>query len=256
VGSPPVLGNQRIGSARIAELLARQGMQSGRASGLATWEPFEEERVVVKLSSALAEDGSLRSLSEDHRKLTYYWGRIAYRGSTFEPEFATPIDVWCRRRPGGHPCKGQLVITGCDLGSECPLIHWRCPECGDGGAFEDWAGTAFDSSEHEGADLDKPERFRFNQNEWRMLQQLRQPSKRVLSLLFSARIDPDGCEMRGARAEFEELYEGFELVCLGQVSQRAKDAHLRLHRRLAALLNQRPYKPPHGMLPGWGEVTN
>lgn len=220
----------------------------------ATRQPAEEEPV-YELPCVLAEDGSLLMLHEEDRKLVYYWGRIAYQGSVFEPAVATPIDVWCRRRPGGRQCKGQLTITPCGQKSECPLIHWRCPECGDGGALAGWQGTAFDMAEHRGAELEKPEFLRFNQHEWRMLQMLYQPSRPVLSLLFSAKINPLGCEMRGSRTEFHELYRAFEGLCLEQVSPRARVAHLRLHRRIAALLNLRPYKPPHGMLQGWGELT-
>ncbi len=212
----------------------------------------------VRLQSTLAEDGSLLVLREKDRKLVYYWGRIAYHATNFATNIADPLPVLCRRRPGGVPCESQLFSREYGQESGSPTIYWYCPRCGDEGTLTGWEGTAFDFFEHEGGMLEEPLVLTINLNEWRMLQQLHQPPKLVLSLLFGAQIGMAGGQLTGSRSEFEALYAAFERLCLGarhldRVSERALNAHLHLHRRLSDFLELRPYKPPSGTIRPWSE---
>ena len=47
----------------------------------------------------------------------------------------------CRKRPVRRPCPGLLVVRRQDFP---PLIHWRCPACGESGQVTNWRRTWWD----------------------------------------------------------------------------------------------------------------
>jgi hypothetical protein len=96
---------------------------------------------MIDLQHYLTPAGTLaHDLSGRGRRLAEYWTEIVAQASNF----ATPITLRCRRRPGRRRCAGTLDIGFDD---DFSGIIWRCPVCGDNGIVRGWQGSFWDNSD-------------------------------------------------------------------------------------------------------------
>jgi hypothetical protein len=203
----------------------------------------------VKLSSALDEEGGLLRLSEEERRLVHHWGQIAYAVSSSTATGEVEVDVWCRRRPEKRACEARLRAR---FEGKSESITWRCPACHDSGTLTEWRGTTFDSraalaSELREAGAARAD-LRLNTAELRNLCKLSPLPPRPLALLVGAwRTAIGGGTLEGPVPVFEELTAALEGHVREQLGRSTVGALLKLHRRLSAAANRRPYRLPAGV---------
>jgi hypothetical protein len=95
------------------------------------------------------ETGDLPSaIPERVLSLAIFFGAIVAWVTDHLPEGDEYTNVPCRRSPGRHRCRREIIA---ELDRTSQYIVWHCPLCGDNGWIHGWDDTPWDRQHDAGA---------------------------------------------------------------------------------------------------------